>query len=356
MGDKRFSSAILASALFAWGCGSPGSEGLPGRVVGRPVRAAPRGAPDPIRRARAAPRRRAPVAPPRRARAAPRRRAPAAPSARWAPAAPRRAPPVRARWGPGEHRRQWRAGGSAGGHCRRGRKRRGGSRRHDGHWRSRRQRHRRLPVPRARAARYGRLGHGRDREPRCDAPDDRGVRLQHRLEQHNAGLGHLLRHRHQPAWPLHRACRDAIERQPVRRAPAEQLQREGHRVALDCARQLQGQQQHAEGRAPAPSCYDSWSTSIANFAKNNKVYAMGAANEPDFASCGSSIGPPCYSDYDTMVFTANEMVAFVKALGPKLKTAGSSSSRPNRRSGSTSGAMLRPRARRSPAIRTARTR
>ena len=49
---------------------------------------------------------------------------------------------------------------------------------------------------------------------------------------------------------------------------------------------------------------------------------MGASNEPDFASCGSSIGPPCYSDYDTMVFTANEMVNFVKVLGPKLKAAG----------------------------------
>ena len=70
------------------------------------------------------------------------------------------------------------------------------------------------------------------------------------------------------------------------------------------------------------SCYDSWSTSIANFAKNNKLYAMGAANEPDFASCGSSIGPPCNGDYDTMVFTANELVNFVKVLGPKLKAAG----------------------------------
>ena len=70
------------------------------------------------------------------------------------------------------------------------------------------------------------------------------------------------------------------------------------------------------------NCYDSWSTSIANFAKNNKLYAMGISNEPDFASCGSSIGPPCYSDYDTMVFTANEMVAFVKVLGPKMKSAG----------------------------------
>jgi O-glycosyl hydrolase len=70
------------------------------------------------------------------------------------------------------------------------------------------------------------------------------------------------------------------------------------------------------------SCYDSWSTSIANFAKNNKLYAMGAANEPDFASCGSSIGPPCNGDYDTMVFTATEMVNFIKVLGPKMKAAG----------------------------------
>jgi len=70
------------------------------------------------------------------------------------------------------------------------------------------------------------------------------------------------------------------------------------------------------------SCYDSFSTTIANFAKNQGLYAMSAANEPDFGSCGSSIGPPCNGDYDSMVYTANEMVAFVKALGPKMKTAG----------------------------------
>jgi glucuronoarabinoxylan endo-1,4-beta-xylanase len=70
------------------------------------------------------------------------------------------------------------------------------------------------------------------------------------------------------------------------------------------------------------SCYDSWSTKIATFAKNNGVYAMGVANEPDFGSCGASIGPPCNGDYDSMVFTANEMVAFVNVLAPKLKTAG----------------------------------
>ena len=69
------------------------------------------------------------------------------------------------------------------------------------------------------------------------------------------------------------------------------------------------------------SCYDSWSTTIANFAKNQGLYAMSAANEPDFASCGQSIGPPCNGDYDSMVFTAKEMVAWVKVLGPKLKIA-----------------------------------
>ena len=67
------------------------------------------------------------------------------------------------------------------------------------------------------------------------------------------------------------------------------------------------------------SCYDSWSTTIASFAKSQGVYAMAAANEPDFASCGASIGPPCNGDYDSMVFTANEMVAWAKVLGPKLK-------------------------------------
>ena len=70
------------------------------------------------------------------------------------------------------------------------------------------------------------------------------------------------------------------------------------------------------------SCYDSWSTTIANFAKSQGLYAMGAANEPDFGSCGSSIGPPCNGDYDSMVYTATEMVNFLKVLGPKMKSAG----------------------------------
>ena len=70
------------------------------------------------------------------------------------------------------------------------------------------------------------------------------------------------------------------------------------------------------------SCYDSWSTTIANFAKSQGLYAMGAGNEPDFGSCGASIGPPCNGDYDSMVYTATEMVNFLKVLGPKMKTAG----------------------------------
>jgi len=68
------------------------------------------------------------------------------------------------------------------------------------------------------------------------------------------------------------------------------------------------------------SCYDSWSTTIANFAKSNNLYAMSISNEPDFASCGSN--DPCNGNYPTMLYTATEMVNFVKVAGPKLKAAG----------------------------------
>jgi len=68
------------------------------------------------------------------------------------------------------------------------------------------------------------------------------------------------------------------------------------------------------------SCYDSWATTIANFAKSNGLYAMSIANEPDFASCGSN--DPCNGNYPTMLYTATEMVNFVKVAGPKLKAAG----------------------------------
>ena len=68
------------------------------------------------------------------------------------------------------------------------------------------------------------------------------------------------------------------------------------------------------------SCYDSFSTTIASFAKTNGLYAMSLANEPEFASCGSA--DPCNGDYDTMLYTANEMVAFAKMAGPKLQAMG----------------------------------
>jgi glucuronoarabinoxylan endo-1,4-beta-xylanase len=70
------------------------------------------------------------------------------------------------------------------------------------------------------------------------------------------------------------------------------------------------------------NCYDSWSTTIAAFAAKVKsgagvdLYAMSPQNEPDFASCGNT--EPCSGNYSTTLFTANEMVAFVKVVGPKL--------------------------------------
>jgi glucuronoarabinoxylan endo-1,4-beta-xylanase len=70
----------------------------------------------------------------------------------------------------------------------------------------------------------------------------------------------------------------------------------------------------------ASTCYDTWSTTIASFAKTNKLYAMSIGNEPDFASCG--MNDPCNGNYPTTVYTANEMVAWVKVAGPKLQAAG----------------------------------
>ena len=47
---------------------------------------------------------------------------------------------------------------------------------------------------------------------------------------------------------------------------------------------------------------------------------MSIANESDFASCKGN--PVCTDDYDTMTYTAKQMVAFVKVAGPKLKAKG----------------------------------
>jgi glucuronoarabinoxylan endo-1,4-beta-xylanase len=70
----------------------------------------------------------------------------------------------------------------------------------------------------------------------------------------------------------------------------------------------------------ASTCYDTWSTTLATFVTNNKVYAMSVANEPEFASCGTN--DPCNGTYDTMLYTAAEMVAFLKVAGPKIQKAG----------------------------------
>jgi O-glycosyl hydrolase len=56
--------------------------------------------------------------------------------------------------------------------------------------------------------------------------------------------------------------------------------------------------------------YAQWAERIAKYAKDNKLYAMSIANEADFASCET---PPCTNHYASMVYTAKEMVEFVKA-------------------------------------------
>jgi glucuronoarabinoxylan endo-1,4-beta-xylanase len=65
------------------------------------------------------------------------------------------------------------------------------------------------------------------------------------------------------------------------------------------------------------SCYDSWATTIANFARDQDLYAMSIANESDFASCPGT--PVCTVAYDTTVYTAKEMVAWVKVAGAKIR-------------------------------------
>jgi len=66
------------------------------------------------------------------------------------------------------------------------------------------------------------------------------------------------------------------------------------------------------------TCMNDWATAIANFAKDQKLYAMSIANESDFASCASK-GPPCTDDYETMTYTAKQMVSWVKVAGAKIR-------------------------------------
>jgi glucuronoarabinoxylan endo-1,4-beta-xylanase len=68
------------------------------------------------------------------------------------------------------------------------------------------------------------------------------------------------------------------------------------------------------------TCYSSWAQTIVNFAQQYDLYAMSIANESDFASCPGV--PVCTVAYDTTVFTAKQMVAWVKVAGKALKDAG----------------------------------
>jgi glucuronoarabinoxylan endo-1,4-beta-xylanase len=75
-----------------------------------------------------------------------------------------------------------------------------------------------------------------------------------------------------------------------------------------------------DGGHVKPEHYVAWADRITKFAKDNGLYAMSIGNEPDFASCGFT--EPCNGNYPTTLYTAEEMVAFVKVAGPKLQAAG----------------------------------
>lgn len=66
-----------------------------------------------------------------------------------------------------------------------------------------------------------------------------------------------------------------------------------------------------------PEYYEQWATRIAEYARDNGLYAMSIGNETDFASCaGSSCQPPLTVEYESMVYTGKELMEFVKVAGP----------------------------------------
>jgi len=73
-----------------------------------------------------------------------------------------------------------------------------------------------------------------------------------------------------------------------------------------------------------PEFYEEWADTIAAFPAQVKentgvdLYAMSPQNETDFASCG--LDEPCNGNYDTTLFTGAEYAAFIKVVGPKLRT------------------------------------
>ena len=74
---------------------------------------------------------------------------------------------------------------------------------------------------------------------------------------------------------------------------------------------------HTGGGHLLASCYESWATTVAAFAKDNGLSAMSIQNEPDY--CGNSDTGDCSDNYPTMLYTADELVAFLKVVGPKLQ-------------------------------------
>jgi len=70
-------------------------------------------------------------------------------------------------------------------------------------------------------------------------------------------------------------------------------------------------------------CYQAWSDAIAAFSAKAKqeigieLYALSLGNEPDFASCEGD--PPCTGRFASMLYTADEAIAFLKVLAPKVR-------------------------------------
>ena len=139
--------------------------------------------------------------------------------------------------------------------------------------------------------------------------------------------------------------------------PAGQLQREGHRVALDCARQLQGQQQYAEGWAPAHELLRLVVDGDRQLRQEQQALRDGGVERARLRVVWVLHRSTLLQRLRHDGLHGQRDGEFRQGAGTEAQEPpGSSSSRPNRRSGSTSGAMLRPRARPSRAIRTARTR
>jgi glucuronoarabinoxylan endo-1,4-beta-xylanase len=66
-----------------------------------------------------------------------------------------------------------------------------------------------------------------------------------------------------------------------------------------------------------PECYESWATTIAGFAEKYGLSAMSVQSEPDFTLCYPQMCSG--SDAPATLFSADEMVTFVKVVGPKLR-------------------------------------